>query len=72
MNAFVSLAYLHPNGWLARIKPFIVQQWGEIEGHKADIPFVILNLALGREFPNKRGFALLECQNLFNRRPFTR
>ena len=69
-NAFIGLAYLHPAGWLARIKPLLVQQYGDITGHKADNPFVILNLTLGREFPNKRGFALLEFQNLFNRRPF--
>jgi hypothetical protein len=29
-----------------------------------------LNLTLGREFPHKRGFALLEFQNLLNRKPF--
>ena len=57
INAFIGLAYLHPDGWLARMQPFLVQQWGEVEGHKADNPFVILNLTLGREFPNKRGFA---------------
>ena len=70
LNAFIGLAYLHPQGWLARIRPFLVQQYGDITGHKADNPFVIFNLSLGREFPNKRGFALLEFQNLFNRRPF--
>jgi tetratricopeptide (TPR) repeat protein len=69
-NAFLGLAYLHPQGWLARIRPLLVQQYGDITGHKADNPFVILNLTLGREFPNKRGFALLEFQNLFNRRSF--
>jgi hypothetical protein len=48
----------------------LVQQYGNVTGHKADNPFVILNLTLGREFPNKSGFALFEIQNLFNRRPF--
>jgi tetratricopeptide (TPR) repeat protein len=70
LNAFIGLAYLHPQGWLARIRPLLVQQYGDVTGHKADNPFVILNLTLGREFPNKRGFALFELQNLFNRRPF--
>ena len=70
MNAYLGLAYLHPQGWLARVKPILVQQFGQIQDHQADNPFVILNLTLGREFPNKRGFALLEFQNLFNRRPF--
>ena len=69
-NAFLGLAYLHPQGWLARIKPLLVQQYGDITGHKADNPFVILNLTLGRDFPNKRGFALFEFQNVFNSRPF--
>ena len=69
-NAFLGLAYLHPQGWLARVKPLLVQQYGDITGHKADNPFVILNLTLGRDFPNKRGFALFEFQNLFNHRPF--
>ncbi len=69
-NAFIGLAYLHPQGWLARIKPLLVQQYGDITGHKADNPFVMLNLTFGRDFPNKRGFALFEIQNLLNRRPF--
>jgi tetratricopeptide (TPR) repeat protein len=69
-NAFIGIAYLHPQGWLVRIRPLLVQQYGDITGHKADNPFVIFNLTLGREFPNKRGFALCEFQNLFNRRPF--
>jgi hypothetical protein len=69
-NAFLGLAYLHPRGWLARLKPLMVQQYGDITGRKANNPFVILNLTLGREFPGKRGFALLEFQNLLNRRPF--
>ena len=70
INVFLGLAYLHPEGWLARLKPFLVQQYGDIQGHQKDNPFVIVNLTMGREFPNKRGFALLEFQNLFNRRPF--
>jgi tetratricopeptide (TPR) repeat protein len=69
-NAFVGLAYLHPQGWLAQITPLLVQQNGITAGHTADVPFVILNLTMGREFPNKSGFALVEIQNLFNRRPF--
>lgn len=69
-NAFVGLAYLHPQGWLARVRPLLIQQYGNYPGHQADNPFVILNLTLGREFPHKRGFALFEIQNLFNRRPF--
>jgi hypothetical protein len=69
-NAFLGLAYLHPQGWLARLQPLLVQQYGNITGHKADNPFLILNLTLGRDFPDKRGFALFEIQNLFNRRPF--
>lgn len=70
INAFAGLAYLHPEGWLARVKALLVQQYGQIQGHQADNPFVILNLTLGREFPQKRGFALVEFQNLFNRKPF--
>ncbi|OGR25279.1 MAG: hypothetical protein A2139_01195 [Desulfobacca sp. RBG_16_60_12] len=69
-NAFIGLAYLHPDGWLARLRPLLVQQYGDITGHKADNVFVIFNMTLGREFPNKRGFALFEMQNLFNHRPF--
>jgi tetratricopeptide (TPR) repeat protein len=70
LDAFTGLAYLHPQGWLARLRPLLVQQFGNVPGHKADNPFVIVNLTLGREFPNKRGFATFEIQNLFNRRPF--
>lgn len=70
LNAFVGLAYLHPQGWLARLRPLFVEQYGKVPGHQADAPFVIANLTLGREFPNKRGFATFEVQNLFNRRPF--
>jgi tetratricopeptide (TPR) repeat protein len=69
-EAFMGLAYLHRQGWLARIRPYLVQQFLKNSEHGADSPFVILNLSLGREFPNKRGFALFEIQNLFNRQPF--
>ena len=70
LNGFVGLAYLSRQGWLARVTPLLVQQFGKIPGHQADNPFVIMNLTLGREFPNKWGFALFEVQNLFNRQPF--
>jgi tetratricopeptide (TPR) repeat protein len=69
-NAFLGLAYRSRQGWLARLRPFLVQQFGKIPGHEANNPFVIMNITLGREFPNKRGFALFEVQNLFNRTPF--
>jgi tetratricopeptide (TPR) repeat protein len=69
-NAFAELAYLNRQGWLARIRPLLVQQYGDNYGHQADNPFVIFNLTVGRDFPNKRGFALFEIQNLFNRHPF--
>jgi len=70
LNAFAGLAYLHPQGWLARIRPLLVKQYGKIPGHQARDPFVITNLTFGRESPKKRGFATFEVQNLFNRRPF--
>ncbi len=69
-DAFLGLAFLSRQGWLARIRPLLVQQFGKISGHQAANPFVIVNLTLGREFPNKRGFALFQIQNLFNRTPF--
>jgi hypothetical protein len=69
-DAFLGLAFLSRQGWLARVRPLLVQQFGKIPGHQAANPFVILNLTLGREFPNKRGFALFEIDNLFNRTPF--
>jgi tetratricopeptide (TPR) repeat protein len=69
-DAFLGLAFLSRQGWLARIRPLLVQQFGKITGHQAANPFVIVNLTLGREFPNKRGFALFQIQNLFNRTPF--
>jgi tetratricopeptide (TPR) repeat protein len=69
-NAFIGLAYMNRQGWLARVKPLLIQQFGHIPGHQADNPFVIMNLTLGREFPNKWGFALFEVQNLFNRQIF--
>ncbi len=70
VDAFVGLSYLNRQGWLARIKPLLVQQYLKNPGHKASAPFVVMNLSLGREFPNKRGLALFEIQNLFNRQPF--
>jgi tetratricopeptide (TPR) repeat protein len=69
-NAFLGLAYMSQQGWLARLKPLLVQQFGKISGRQADNPFVVMNLTLGREFPNKRGFAVFEVQNLFNRHSF--
>lgn len=70
INAFLGLAYLHRQGWLARLKPLLIQQYGNNPGRQADNPAIVVNLTLGREFPRKRGFALVEVQNLFNRRPF--
>ena len=55
-NAFIGLAYLHPQGWLARIRPLLVQQYGKITGHTADNPFVILNLTVGPGFPQQARF----------------
>jgi tetratricopeptide (TPR) repeat protein len=69
-NAFIGLAYMSQQGWLARVKPLLVQQFGKIPGRQAANPFVVMNLILGREFPNKWGFALFEVQNLFNRHSF--
>jgi tetratricopeptide (TPR) repeat protein len=69
-NAFLGLAYMSREGWLARVKPLLVQQFGKISGREAANPYVVMNLTLGREFPNKRGFALFEVQNLFNRQSF--
>jgi tetratricopeptide (TPR) repeat protein len=70
VDSFIGLAYMSPQGWLARVKPLLVQQYLKNTGHRADAPFVIMDMALGREFPNKRGLALFEIQNLFNRQPF--
>jgi tetratricopeptide (TPR) repeat protein len=70
VDSFIGLAYMSRQGWLARIKPLLVQQYLKNPGHRADAPFVIMNMSLGREFPNKRGLALFEIQNLFNRQPF--
>jgi hypothetical protein len=70
LDAFVGLAYMSRQGWLARFRPLLVQQFGNVPGHQADNPFIIANATLGKEFSNKRGFALFEIQNLFNRQPF--
>ena len=32
IDAFIGLAYLHPRGWLARVRPFLVQQYGQVPG----------------------------------------
>jgi hypothetical protein len=34
---------------------------------RADNFFGLVNLALGKQFPQKRGFATLQVDNLFNR-----
>ncbi len=67
INGFLGLSYLNRQGWLAGIRTFLVQQYLE---DRADNPFVLVNLRLGREFPNKRGLALFEVENLFNRHFF--
>ncbi len=66
-DGFLGLAYLHRQGWLARVKAFLVHQHLK---DRSDGPFGLVNLSVGREFPNKRGLALFEVQNLFNRRFF--
>jgi tetratricopeptide (TPR) repeat protein len=67
IDAFLGLSYLNRQGWLVGVKTFLVQQYLK---DRADNPFALVNLRLGREFPNKRGLALFEVQNLFNRHFF--
>jgi tetratricopeptide (TPR) repeat protein len=67
IDGFLGLAYLNRQGWLARVKAFLVQQYLK---DRDDSPFGVVNLSIGREFPNKRGVALFEVQNLFNRHFF--
>jgi tetratricopeptide (TPR) repeat protein len=64
IDASLGLSYLHPQGWLAGVKTFLVQQY--LKG-RADNPFGLVNLRLGRELPNKRGLILFNVNNLFNR-----
>ncbi|MDI6854636.1 MAG: TonB-dependent receptor, partial [Deltaproteobacteria bacterium] len=67
INGFLGLSYLNRRGFLAGIRTFLVQQFLE---NRADNPFALVNLRLGWEFPKKRGLALFEVENLFNRHFF--
>jgi tetratricopeptide (TPR) repeat protein len=61
---FLGLSFLHRSGWQASVKTFVVKQFLK---DRADNFFGLVNLGLGKEFPQKRGFATLQVDNLFNR-----
>jgi outer membrane receptor protein involved in Fe transport len=67
IGGLVGISYLNRQGWLAGVRTLFVQQFLK---DRADSPFALVNLRLGRELPNKRGLALFEVQNLFNRHFF--
>jgi tetratricopeptide (TPR) repeat protein len=68
IDPFIGLSYLHRSGWLAGIKTFLVTQ--QLKDRNDNL-FGLVNLRVGREFPNKRGLTTLEVENLFNRHFFT-
>lgn len=67
LRTLVGLNFLHRTGWQAGVRTTFLQQWLKNRG---DNTFALLDLRLGREFPNKRGLVSLEVNNLFNRHFF--
>lgn len=64
---FAGLSFLHRTGWQGGVTTFLVQQHLK---HRDDNPFGLVDLRFGKEFDNKRGKAILEVTNVFNRHFF--
>uniref|UniRef100_A0A7C3SLV6 Tetratricopeptide repeat protein n=1 Tax=Desulfobacca acetoxidans TaxID=60893 RepID=A0A7C3SLV6_9BACT len=67
LRTLLGLNFLHRRGWQAGLRTTFLQQWLK---DRADNTFALVDLRLGREFPNKRGLVSLEINNLFNRHFF--
>lgn len=64
LRSFLNLSFLHRTGWQGGIRGTLVQQYLR----ERDNPlFGLVDLRFGKEFANKRGLALLEVTNLFDR-----
>jgi len=74
----VALSYMHPSGWFASIKDTVVgQDLGGLSDKsfaqkQAELgnPFNMVDIAVGKYFANKRGFASLAITNIFNQHFF--
>ncbi|MDI6855042.1 MAG: iron dicitrate transport regulator FecR, partial [Deltaproteobacteria bacterium] len=64
INSFLNLAFLHRTGLQGGIRGTLVRQYVK---DRNDPLFGLVDLRLGYEFPGKRGLALLEVTNLFDR-----
>lgn len=63
-TAGVSLYYLNPQGWLGFLRNYYIHQ--NLTG-RADHGYLLTDILIGRELPNKRGLVTLEVDNVFNR-----
>ncbi len=63
----LGLNYLHRSGWQGGVNFFLVDQHLK---DRADNFFGLVDARIGYEFPGKRGLALVEVTNLFNRHFF--
>ncbi len=74
----VALSYMHPSGWFASIKDTVVSQ--DLGGlsdkslaqKQADMgdPFNLVDITVGKYFPDKRGYASVGLTNVFNQHFF--
>lgn len=78
INAAATLSYMHPSGWFASIRDTVVEQDlgglsdKSLSKKQKDFgnPFNLVDLGFGKYFPNKRGLAALELDNLLNQHFF--
>jgi tetratricopeptide (TPR) repeat protein len=78
IDATVGFSYMHPSGWFASISDTLVNQGlgglsdKSIAQRQAEFgnPFSLVNIAIGKYFAGKRGFASLELDNAFNQHFF--
>jgi tetratricopeptide (TPR) repeat protein len=63
-RGFMRLTFLHQTGWQGGITTSLVSQQLQ---NRADNFFGLVDLRFGKEFSKKRGLAMLEVTNLFNR-----
>jgi tetratricopeptide (TPR) repeat protein len=77
IDGSIGLSWVHPSGWFASIADAVLDQnLNDLNGSLArkqealGDPFNVVNIAIGKHFADKRGFASLGVSNLFNQHFF--
>jgi tetratricopeptide (TPR) repeat protein len=65
LDSGVTISYLHHTGWQGFWRNYLIYQ--DLMG-RGNHSYYLTDIAVGKEFPNKRGLASLEINNIFDRR----